>query len=90
MTGQYIFYLFQAVLFQAFVSKDSDCCNDLENLLQTVQLWCQPTPVRKDIVKFLRNPSRHPTGLSTVFRYMNAQERRMEIGSTPDPKLWLQ
>ncbi len=73
-------------MFQAFVSKDSDYCNDLENLLQTIQL----SPVRKDVVKLPLNPSRHPTGLSTVFRYMNAQEKRMEIGSTPDPKLWLQ
>jgi hypothetical protein len=73
-------------LFQAFVSKDSDYCNDLENLLQTIQL----SPVRKDVVKLPLNPSSHPTGLSTVFRYMNAQERRMEIGFTPDPKLWLQ
>ncbi len=77
-------------MFQAFVSKDSDYYNDLENLLQIVQLWCQPAPVRKDIVKLPLNPSCHPTGLSTMFTYMNAQERRMEIGSTPDPKLWLQ
>jgi hypothetical protein len=77
-------------LFQAFVSKDSDYCNDLENLLQIVQLWCQLAPVRKEVMKLPLNSSRHPTGLSTMFRYMNAQERRMEIGSTLDPKLWLQ
>ncbi len=77
-------------MFQAFVSKDLNCCNDLENLLQTVEFWCQPAPVRKDVVKLPLNPSCHPTGLSTMFKYMNAQERRMEIGFTPDPKLWLQ
>ncbi len=77
-------------MFQAFVSKDFDCCNDLENLLQIVQLWCQLAPVRKDVVKLPLNLSHYPIGLSTVFKYINAQERRMEIGSTPDPKLWLQ